>query len=479
LVSSAYRSASGRRAARRQRQSPTLLNTPTPSPETIPCSPNIVSSIAIKESTMLRDPDHHQNITRRYFLKLSAALVGVLALPRGSLAATSLVRSVASPLRIGVALPQSRFYPTLGDSFLAGMHFFFSQSQGRVAGRTITLITEGYGDSPLLALQKTRDLLEQRQADVVVSALNSGVDDAMRALLHKRQTPLIISNAGANVLRSEQRAPQLITNSLNHWQSAWALGDWAAQHLGRRAFVASSFYDSGYDALYAFEIGFGQAKGTIVKTQISHLPTNTISMTDLMAAIRQTRPDFVYACYCGKPAVDFVRAYAASGLARQIPLVGSGFLVDENTLPLQGSAALGIRTVASWADSLNTPQNRAFVAAYQAYAKRPANSFAVLGYDTARLIADALSVVGGNTSNADAFQQALRGAAFTGPRGSVKMNPKTQELRSPLYLREVRGGSQPRNMIVGELAAAPGLNTDDVAATLGPKTGWLNAYLCV
>lgn len=428
---------------------------------------------------MFRDQDPPRNITRRGFLKLTGALVGVLAFPGGTRAATSLTRSVASPLRIGVALPQSRFYPTLGDSFLAGMRLFFSQEQDHVAGRAITLVTEDHGVSPLRALQKTHELIEHQQVDVMISALNSGVNSAMRALLHKHQTPLIISSVGANILRSEQRAPQLITNSLGHWQSAWALGDWAARHLGRRAFVASSFYDSGYDALYAFELGFTQANRMIAQTQVSHLPNNTISMTDLMATIRRERPDFVYASYCGKPAVDFVQAYGASGLARHIPLVGSGFLVDENTLPLQGSAARGIRTVASWADSLNTPENRAFVAAYQSYTQNPANPFAVLGYDTARLIADSLRAVDGNTRDADAFQQALRGAAFTGPRGSVKVNPATQELRSPLYLREVRGGSQLRNEIIGELAAAPGPNTDDVATTLGPKTGWLNAYLCV
>jgi len=428
---------------------------------------------------MSRDPDHSQNITRRYFLKLSAALVGVLAFPGASRAATPLARSVSSPLRIAVALPQSSFYPALGSSFLAGMQLFFSQTQGRVAGRAITLATEEYGVSPLRALQKTHELIEQRQVDLVVSALDSSVDSAMRALLHKHQTPLIISNVGANILRNEQRAPQVIANSLSHWQSAWALGDWAARQLGRRAFIASSFYDSGYDALYAFELGFAQAKGMIAQTQISHHPKNTISMSDLMAAIRQARPDFVYASYCGQPAVDFVRAYGEAGLARQIPLIGSGFLVDENTLPLQGSAARGIRTVASWADSLNTPENRAFVAAYQAYTRRPANPFAVLGYDTARLIAVSLSAVDGDIRDAASFQKALRGAAFTGPRGSVKMNPATQELRSPLYLREVRGGSQLRNMIIGELAAAPGLDTAAVAATLGPKTGWLNAYLCV
>ena len=44
----------------------------------------------------------------------------------------------------------------------------------------------------------------------------------------------------------------------------------------------------------------------------------------------------------------------------------SAFTVDESTLPAQQDAAVGIFGGSNWAPNLDTPQNKTFVAAYEA-----------------------------------------------------------------------------------------------------------------
>jgi branched-chain amino acid transport system substrate-binding protein len=429
-----------------------------------------------------------RRVSRRAFLRTAGYAAGALAAApligpaAGSIAAVSAPGSApaGAPVSIGVLLPQSQFYPDLARNFLAGMQLYLAQAHGRAGGRPIVLLTRDYGRSTARALDQSRELIEQARADLLVSTLSSGIAASLDPLLREWQVPLVVSGAGANVTRQDRESPYIFRNSLNFWRSSWALGGWAARNLGTKALIATSFYDSGYDAYYTFQLGFESAGGTIAQTRVTHRPTDTPDhLAALMSDIRQTRPDLVFAAYSGRDAVDFVRAYDAAGLSARIPLVGSGFLVDEQQMPELGGAARGIKTVLPWASTLSTAENQAFTAAFQSAAGRPADIFAVLGYDTAHLVIDALDAVNGDPRQSEQLRQALAHAAFAGPRGLVTMDPATLDAVTPLYLREVRGGGSPRNEVVAELGMAPMLDERFAALRAATKTGWENNYLCV
>jgi branched-chain amino acid transport system substrate-binding protein len=379
-------------------------------------------------------------------------------------------------LRVGVLLPQSQLYPAIGANFRAGMELYQVQARDNAATRPLTVLTHDYGTLPSLALEQARQLLADNQADLIVGSLSSGAAASLHPLLREREMPLLVSNIGANLARDDRQSPYIIRNSFSYWQSSWALGRWAAGQIGNQAFVASSFYDSGYDSLYAFQLGFESAGGTIISTKISHLPADAGKLHALMAEIRQAQPDLVFAAYSGPQAVDFVRAYAAAGLSTSIPLLGSGFLADENLLPEQGAAALGVKTVLPWARTLDLPANLAFTSAFQDFSGRPADPFAVLGYDTARLIAECAC----ETRNPNQLRQALAGAAFESPRGPVRMDSARLEIDAPLYLREVRASAAGLfNAVIEHLPAIPVSDTRIAALRAAERTGWSNTYLSV
>jgi branched-chain amino acid transport system substrate-binding protein len=379
-------------------------------------------------------------------------------------------------IRVGVLLPQSQIYPMIGANFRAGMELYQAQARDSQLSRPLTLHVQEYGTLPSVALEQAQALIANQQVDMIVGSLSSGSAAALHPLLHERQMPLLVSNIGANLTRDDRNSPYIIRNSLSYWQSSWALGRWAAGNLGKQAFVASSFYDSGYDSLYAFQLGFESAGGTITSTKVTHRPGETSQLHTLMTEITQTQPDLVFAAYSGAQAGDFVRAYADAGLSGHIPLLGSAFLVDERVLPQQGNAALGIKTVLPWARTLDLPANQAFTSAFQRFSGRPADPFAVLGYDTAQLI----STAAGSAGDAEQLRQALAGTAFDSPRGAVQMDKTLLEISTPLYLREVRAGASGlSNTVIDKLPAVPMFDDRLSALRAGVKTGWTNAYLYV
>ncbi len=430
--------------------------------------------------------------TRRGFIKTAVLATGALLAapllsdPKGA-AASALAEkneaksSQAGPtVKLGVLLPESHAYPGLGTSFLAGMSAYLKLNSDNRQGRNVTVVPETIGFGPQRMLQKAEKLLRGDGANMLVGLLTPSVATTLSGLLEANRTLLVAADMGANIPRQNEHHPSIFYHTLANWQSNYALGEWAASKLGRRAFIATSFYDSGYNSLYAFRLGFERGGGAVAQTSVTGMPGDPAGMASLMEAIAQAQPDLVYGAFCGQRASDFVAAYARSGLSGRIPLVGSAFMVDESLLPVQRAAALGVKTAFS-SPAEDSPEHQAFLAAYRNESKQAPDPFALLGYETAQLVTEALNGAGKEALQEDRLKAALSTSRFTGPRGLIAMDPTTQSTGGgALYLREVqRQGGALRNVAVAKLDPIDDNDGRVEALRNSPKTGWLNAYLSV
>lgn len=428
----------------------------------------------------------HPLLDRRNFLRIAglastAIFAGpILALQRQNGGFDVGASHLGRPFKIGALLAVSDAYPALGNNLIAGMRLFFDKVSASESGAEIQLVTESVGQGVSPAIQKSLKLIQQDNVDVVVGALSSEVAARLRHLFQENRIPLIVSNVGANVVREADQNPYVIYNSLNYWQANWAMGAWAGQNLGPRGFVATSLYDSGYDALYAFRQGFESAGGEIIRTAVTHAAPGTGDLSVLFREIGAAKPDFVHALYYGKLAAGFLSAFARSGLSGQIPLTGSGFLVEDDVLAAQGRAALGIKSALSWTSGLATAENQAFTSAFQNATGNAPDVFAVLGFDAAQLVHKLFSAIGTELLQGDEWLDALGGIKFDSPRGTLKLDPRTRSVISPLYLREVGVHAlKPANIVIDTLDPVPEARAGGQLEKASPKTGWLNAYLSV
>jgi branched-chain amino acid transport system substrate-binding protein len=439
----------------------------------------------------MQDRSQRGVLSRRSFLKSVGAAAGALLTAPATLgwpsnaAAIGLPPTVAVPapasarsrqaLRIGVLLPQSRIYPTMGERIVTGMRLCFEQ-----AGRPVELHVQDIGLGSDLAIQKARRLVESDGVRLVVAMVTSGVVAELRSVFDASPAFLIVSNVGANVPRESELSPRVFYVSLNDWQANWSLGHWTAEHVGRQVVTACSFYSSGYDSLYSFQSGLEAAGGTVLHSYVSHIPGNVEGFRPLFATIKATQPDAVYASYCGPETAEFMRAYADAGLAGRVPLVSSGFTVDEAWLPELGSTALGVKSCLPWAADLSIPESRVFAEAYLKRASCPADSLALLGHDTAHLIDQAVSGAGESLEIAGHLTESFEGAIFESPRGIVRMDPRTHATAGNLYLREVQArGNTLSNVAVAELTPPSVLEEHAAAMRCALKTGWLTPYLSI
>jgi branched-chain amino acid transport system substrate-binding protein len=131
------------------------------------------------------------------------------------------------------------------------------------------------------------------------------------------------------------------------------------------------------------------------------------------------QPDAIFTFMPGGMGVNLVKQYRAAGLADRIPFL-SAFTVDESTLPAQQDAAIGMLGGSNWAPNLDTPENKKFVAAYEAAYNSVPGSYSMHAYDAALLIDNALKATGGKTDSKDAVRAAIKKADFTSLRGDFK-----------------------------------------------------------
>lgn len=423
----------------------------------------------------MREPKKPEYMTRRNFLKVAGAAAGTFVLPHPVSALTARPALSIPPLRAGLLLPDSKSFPLLSSNLKEGVIAGLQADAGRV-----TLVTEAIGTGGLETVAKALKLVREDHVDVILAFVNARVAEVVNQALLAEQTPLIVANAGENMVRHNNYRPATFYNTLHLWQAHWAMGSWAAKHYGKKALVASSVYESGYDSLYAFRLGLQAEGGAVAETDLWQEGSAGGTVDAVISRIRALKPDFVYALYNGARAIDFVKAYAASGLAGSIPLAGSAFLVEDGLLAAQGRAAVGIKSGFSWTPGLENAANAEFAASWRKKMSRQPDAFALLGYDTSLMIRKALTVAGGQVFDRRGFVEALRAVTYDGLRGESVMDSRSLAVRAPLFLRTVKpDGPDLVNAVDMTMPNLPECDSRLRKTRDALLSGWHNAYLCV
>jgi branched-chain amino acid transport system substrate-binding protein len=404
------------------------------------------------------------SISRRSFVR--GAGLGAAGLLVGSAAAAAPVgRSRPKQVRAGLLLSTDGSYARMSESFTDGFRLALHD-----ANIEPSLVTRPLARGVDGAYAAAHELVSSN-LDVLVATISSPLARLLAPLAEEASIPMIVANAGGHLDPPAPDNPFVLHNSLLYWQASYAMGTWLARSK-RSAFIATSFADSGYDALFAFRAGFEAGGGSVVGSYVTHVEPEDTGLQAALDEIRRARPGVVYAFYSGPAALDFLRAYRAAGLSA--PVTGPAFLAEDFGLKAAGRDAVGVKTASSWTHSDKNPANLTFVDAYARKTGRRADPFSVLGYDSATLIATGLA----KTRSANRIVEALGGASFASPRGQLVVDPATHAVNGPLHVREVqRSLTGPANAVLTPLRSLP--KTPDGLAGVGScSSGYLNEILC-
>jgi branched-chain amino acid transport system substrate-binding protein len=357
----------------------------------------------------------------------------------------------ADPVKVGLLLPYTGTYAALGEAITNGMKMAIEQQGGSLGGRPVEYVSVDSEANPGKAVPNMQKLVDGAKVDVVVGPVHSGVGMGAAKVARDSGVPLIIPNAGFNAATGPLCAPNIFRTSFTSWQTAYPMGQVAADKGYKNVVTLAWRYGFGTESVEGFKEGFEKAGGTVSKE--IYVPFPDVEFQSQLTEIAALKPDAVFVFFAGGGAAKFVQDYAAAGLQGKIPLLGSGFLT-EGTLAAQGQAAEGVLTTLHYADSLDTEQNRSFRDAYRQQFGKDADIYAVQGYDTGLLLAQSLQQVAGNTQDRDAWIAAMSQARIDSPRGEWTFSKAHNPVQN-VYLREVRDGANQVASIAATALADP------------------------
>jgi len=371
-----------------------------------------------------------RRITRREFIQ-GAAGVALAASPLGA----PFVHAQSAPLKVGLMLPYTGTYASLGNAITNAFKLYVAEKGGKLAGRSIDYVVLDDESEPAKAVDNASRLVNRDKVDVLVGTVHSGVQAGIVKVARESGVLSIIPNAGFGAATGPLCSPNIFRTSFSNWQTTFALGKVMMEKGHRSAVWITHKYAAGEEMFAGFKEGYEKAGGRIAKDL--WLPFPNVEFQALLTEIAAAKPDAVACFFAGGAAVKFVKDYDAAGLKGKIPLYGNGFLTD-GTLQAQGASAQGIMTTLHYADSLDVAKDKEFRLAYAKAYKLQPDVYAVQGYDAAQLLDIGLKAVKGDIKAQKAMTAAMEGVTIDSPRGKWKMSRSHNPIQDS-YLRQVVG----------------------------------------
>jgi branched-chain amino acid transport system substrate-binding protein len=367
------------------------------------------------------------NVSRRLALAAVAAaatttLAGAPALAQGG------------PIKIGIILPYAPPFNVYAESLETAMKMALEERGGSVAGRKIELIFENDENKPPQVVAKAKKLIAEK-VDILMGGLATNLALPLHAEAVAAGQPTIIINAGHADITGKACSPWVVRVSFSNDQIIRDSGPWMFKKGFKSAFVMAPDYAGGREIIEYFKQGFTKAGGKIVGE--AYPPLATKDYGPFIAQAKAANPEVVYVFFPGGNAIQFVVEYDKFGLRGQIPLAGPAWTVSPLFIGRQGKAALGFMGPINYVPSLDNAVNKKFVEAFRAKTKRDPDEVSINGYDAIHMAWLALDALKGNTADKKAIMEAYRKVNWAGPRGPMKIDPKTNNIVQNIYMIQV------------------------------------------
>ena len=363
-------------------------------------------------------------------------MVGLRTAAAAAMLAVAGTAAAEDTVKVGVIATFSGGFASWGPQFQRGAELYMAEHGERVGGtRIVLVIRDDGGPNPELAKQAAQELVTRDKVRFLAGMTFTPSALAVAPLATEAKVPFVIWNAATSVIT--RRSPYIVRSSFTVWQVTKPLAAWAVKNGVKEAYVAVSDYAPGHDARDAFTKSFTDAGGKVTGELL--IPLQTTDFAPYVQRIKDAKPGAVYVFNpAGPSTIGFVKAFAALGLRDAgVKLMGTGD-TDELELPAIGESALGTITGYHYSPCLDTPRNRAWVAAYRKKfgADAIANFASVAAYDGMHLIYQVVEKLGPRFTG-DQAVEVMKGIRIDSPRGPMTIDPVERDVIQTVYIRRV------------------------------------------
>jgi branched-chain amino acid transport system substrate-binding protein len=365
-------------------------------------------------------------------LKLShhllAALVLSATLPFGASAQTK------DPIKVGAVSSQSGTFAQQGEEVLRAIQFAVDEanSKGGIDGRRVMIqIADDEGTPD--AGRRVAEKLARDGHNLLIGAIPSSVSLALVQNLDRWDAAYFVTVSKSDKLTGDTcKARSFRTNHSDAMDLAM-IGEWTKGFKEKSYAVIAADYAWGRDSGESF-VKQMKALGKTVPLEL-YVPLGTKDFSPYIAQLKAANVDAIWVAEVGRDAIAFVKQAQEFGLIPAKKLIGHAlilnFIVSATDKALDGTVGN-----TGYTPDIDTPRNKAFVAAWKAKFNRLPTDNEAQAYNGMQVMYEGVKKAG-SVKPAD-VSKALSGATIDTVYGQVTMRAQDHQLQLPNYVARVK-----------------------------------------
>lgn len=384
-------------------------------------------------------------------------------------------------LQIGILLPRSTLYPSIGIDILNGIRNAWA-FQGMSDDISLKIDNIGFGIDEDEIYRISEKMVLQDNLDVVIVCGDIRIEELLRPLFTASGKILLMVNMGANTPENWQPAPTTINHSLNFCISNLLTSGLAVQDEDKRAAYSASYYDAGYRQIFHMMNGHQIQGGIPVYTHVTNLKNENFTLQPLEELLNNDPALKKLCClFCADQAELFYDHITRFTAKDRLQFYVAPMMLEESLLASlpKDIFPLSVQGYIPWHSSLENESNKHFSDWMQEQAGKKPDIFLLLGWEAGFITGHIAKLHKEGVRNGTAIVKSCTETTFTSPRGWLKIDPETNFSYAPARIARVIANNQ---LEIGpdynDTLAALNIMKQPSNAT-GEATGWRNTYLCI
>jgi branched-chain amino acid transport system substrate-binding protein len=307
--------------------------------------------------------------------------------------------------KVAIIMPFSGAYGIVGQMARRGIEVALEERGNKVLGKPVEVMWEDDEANPQVGVRKANAAIANG-AQVILGSVASPVTLALMRLAAQNKVLLFTSSSSDDRITGADKNRYTFRTSNSVGMENRIIAEYIASS------GMKSIYGIGMDANVSRDSWANLEKTMknlgVKSAGVSFNPVGTADFSVVIDKIAKSDAQGVVTYTSGGDSVSFVKQALSVNLPQKVKIVGNTF--DETTAAAIGPASIGIQTSTRYNAALDTPRNKAFVAAFQKKFGEVPSVFSGTHYDGMSWVLDVVdSTKSWNTEMwVDAFEGNVR-----------------------------------------------------------------------
>ncbi len=363
------------------------------------------------------------NLTRRS-LALASLAASFAAVP------LSVMAQAKDPVRVGLVSSKSGVFAQQGEEVIRAVRFAIDEAnaKGGVDGRKVE-VAEADDEGTPDAGRRVAEKLARDGYNLLIGAIPSSISLALAPNLERWDAAYFVVASKSDKITGDTCKARVFRTNHSDAMDIAMIGEWAKGFKEKTYASLAADYVWGRDSAESFAKAV-KAQGKDVKLQL-YAPLGTKDFSPFIAQLKEAKVDAIWVAETGRDAIAFVKQAQEFGLIPQTKLVGHSlilnFMINATEKSLEGTPG-----TTGYTPDIDTPRNKAFVAAWKAKFNRLPTDNEGQAYNGAQVMFEGVKLAK-SVKPAD-VSKALSGAMIDSVYGNVQMRAADNQLMLPNFV---------------------------------------------